>query len=412
VQEKRFIISHSGKQHSYYVAKALLELGYLKTFYTSSYIANFALQNFIQRKEFSFLSRRFLQGLGGQHVKSAWRYEIKEQLFRKLKGNTQAVNELVFKRDISFDSDLAKKLPKLSFDAFWGFQGSCRKCLEVANNVGKPGICEMTIAHLPFAKRILDEEAALHPEWADSIDFASFPAYYEQRLIEEPLIADKVIAISSFLKHTLVQEGINAEKVTVIPLGFDAGLINFTEEKVSFTNRPLRLLYVGRITQRKGIKYLLEAIKQFNKTDVELHIIGNVYGSGKAFQAYKNHYNYTAGVSQHELFKLYSQYDALVFPSILEGFGLVTVEAMGAGLPVITTPHTNATEVIEDGKNGYLIPIRDIDAIAMAITNLRNMDDASFQKMRFNARQTALKYTWDAHREHVAKFITDLPSYK
>lgn len=408
MQEKRFIISHSGKQHSYYVAKALLELGYLKTFYTSSYIANFALQNFIQQKGLSFLSRRFLQGLGGQHVKSAWRYEFKEQMFRKLKGNTQEVNELVFKRDVSFDKDLAGKLSRLSYDVFWGFQGSSRKCLEVAGNMGKPGICEMTIAHLPFAKRILDEEAALHPEWADSIDFTSFPAYYEQRLIEEPLIASQVIAISSFLKETLVQEGVSADKVTVIPLGFDTGLIKFTEEKAPITNRPLRLLYVGRITQRKGIKYLLEAIKKFNKKDVELHIIGNVYGSGKAFQTYKSQYQYTPGVSQSELFHLYGQYDALVFPSILEGFGLVTVEAMGAGLPVITTPHTNATEVIEDSKNGYLIPIRSVDAIAKAISDLRSMDDSSFQEMRFNARQTALKYTWDAHRENVAKFIANL----
>lgn len=407
MQDKRFIISHSGKQHSYHVAKALHELGYLKAFYTSSYIANFSLQNFIQKKGWSFLSRRFLQGLGGQYVKAAWRYEIKEQFFRKLKGNTQAVNELVYKRDISFDSNLARKLSKFSFDVFWGFQGSCRKSLEAASNIGKPGICEMTIAHLPFAKRVLDEEAALHPEWADSIDFTSFPAYYEQRLIEEPLIANKVIAISSFLKQTLVQEGVNAEKVTVIPLGFDTRLIKFTEQNASITNRPLRLLYVGRITQRKGIKYLLEAIKQFDKKDVELHIIGNVYGSGKAFQAYNDHYYYTPGVSQHELFNLYGNYDVLVFPSILEGFGLVTVEAMGAGLPVITTPHTNATEVIEDSKNGYVVPVRNIDSIVKAITTIRNMDDSCFQQMRLNARQTALKYTWDAHRQNVGMFIAD-----
>jgi alpha-maltose-1-phosphate synthase len=408
VKKSSIILSHSGKQHSYYVANALYELGYLKTFYTSSYIGNLALQNLILKKEWNFLSRRFLKGLGGQYVQSAWKYEVKEQLYRRLKGNTQAVNELVYMRDISFDNDLAKKLYNLPFDIYWGFQGSCHNCLETAAKTGKTGICEMTIAHLPFAKRILDEEAVLHPEWADSIDFTSFPASYEQRLVEEPLIASKVIAISDFLKKTLVQEGVSPEKITVIPLGFDASLIRFSEPKATFTNRPLRLLYAGRITQRKGLKYLLEAIKQFDKKDVELHIIGNVYGSGKAFQSFRDLYNYTPGISQHELFNIYSQYDALVFPSILEGFGLVTVEAMGAGLPVITTPHTNATEVIEDGKNGFLVPIRDSNAIVKAITSLRNMDDASFQQMRLSARQTALKYAWDAHKESVAKFINNI----
>jgi glycosyltransferase involved in cell wall biosynthesis len=407
IQKKRIILSHSGKQHAYHVAKALYDLDCLETFYTSSYISNIGLQRLIQTLNLSFLSRRFLNGLGGKQVHASWRYEIKELIYRKLKGNTQEVNDLVFERDIKFDKDLSKKLAGLSNDTFWGFQGSCHACLQASNNLGLETICEMTIAHLPYAKRILQEEAKLQPDWADSIDFMTFPGNYEKRLIEEPLMAKKVIAISSFLKETLVQEGVKAEKITVIPLGFDADAISYSEKKESITNRPLRLLYAGKITQRKGIKYLLDAINQFDKRDVELHVIGNVYGSGKAFQSYKSSYNYKSGITQQELFRLYGQYDALVFPSILEGFGLVTVEAMGAGLPVITTPNTNATEVIKDNVNGYLVPIRSSEAIVQGITKLRNMDDATFQQMRWNARQTALQYTWAVHRGKVDQFIAD-----
>lgn len=406
--QKEVILSHSGKQHSYYVAKALLDLGYLKKFYTSSYITSPALQQLMNKMGWHFWTRRFLQGLGGRKVDASWQYELKELLYRKVIGNSNKINELVFDRDERFDKDLSKKLSSLNFDAFWGFQGSCRQSIETANNKGKMSICEMTIAHLPFARRLLQEEAALHPEWADSIDFMTFPARYEKRLIEEPLMAKKVIAISSFLKDTLVQDGVEAKKITVIPLGFDATSIHFSNESESIANRPLRLLYVGRITQRKGIKYLMEAMKQFNKKDVELHMIGNIHGSGKAFQSYKSYYNYKAGISQQELFKIYCQYDALVFPSVLEGFGLVTVEAMGAGLPVITTPNTNATEVIKDNSNGFLVPIRSSEAIVQAITKLRNMDDTSFQQMRLNARKTALQYTWDVHRKKLGHFITVL----
>jgi alpha-maltose-1-phosphate synthase len=405
--KKQIVLSHSGKQHAYYVAKALYDLGYLNTFYTSSYISNIGLQRLVQNLNLSFLSRRFLNGLGGKHVQANWRYEIKELIYRRVKGNTRLVNELVFERDINFDNDLSKKLPGLSYDTFWGFQGSCHDCLHVSNKLGLESICEMTIAHLPFAKRILQEESLLHPEWSDSIDFISFPAKYEKRLIEEPQIAKKVIAISSFLKETLVQEGVAASKVSVIPLGFDATSVTFKEETETIKNRPLRLLYVGRITQRKGIKYLLEAIRSFNKKDVELHIIGNIYGSGTAFKTYSNLYTYTKGISQQELFKVYKQYDALVFPSVLEGFGLVTVEAMGAGLPVITTPHTNATEVIKEGINGFVVPIRDTKAIINAIARLRNMDNASFQQMRHEARKTALQYTWDEHRNKLRHFVTN-----
>ena len=406
--EKEVILSHSGKQHSYYVAKALLDLGFLKTFYTSSYITSPGLQRLMNKMGWHFWTRRFLQGLGGRKVAANWKYELKELFYRKVIGNSNKINELVFDRDERFDKDLSKKLPSLNFDIFWGFQGSCRQSIEAANNKGKISVCEMTIAHLPFARRILQEEAGFYPEWADSIDFMSFPANYEKRLIEEPLMAQKVIAISSFLKETLVQDGVEAGKITVVPLGFDADSISFSEKSESIVNRPLRLLYAGKITQRKGIRYLLEAMSQFDKRDVELHVIGNIYGSGKAFQSYKSTCNYRSGISQQELFKLYGQYDALVFPSILEGFGLVTVEAMGAGLPVITTPNTNATEVIKNNSNGFLIPIRSSEAIVQAITKLRNMDDASFQQMRLNARQTALQYTWDVHRNKLKHFISGL----
>jgi starch synthase len=404
--KKRIVLSHSGKQHSYYVAKALQELGLLKTFYTSSYITNPALQALVEKLGLDFWSRRFIKGLGGKQVRSNWRYEIKELIWRRLKGNTREVNELVLQRDLNFDNHLSGKLPKIGYDIFWGFQGSCHRCLQVTNELGMQSVCEMTIAHLPFARRLLQEEASLHPEWADSIDFADFPAWYEKRLIEEPQVAKKVIAISSFLKHTLVSEGVQAEKITVIPLGFDAASVTYTEETSSIATRPLRLLYAGKITQRKGIKYLLEAIERFNKKDVELHIIGNMYGSGKAFENYQSLFTYGKGISQKELFKIYGQYDALVFPSVLEGFGLVTVEAMGAGLPVITTPNTNATEVIKDGVNGYLVPIRDSNAIATAIGKLRGLDNEAFQQMRRQARQTALQYTWDAHRSAVRQFIS------
>jgi len=405
LNKKSVILSHSGKQHSYHVADALNKLEFLEKFYTSSYITNLTVQQLVRSAGLTYLTRRFLPGLGSPHVQSNWKYELKEIIYRKLKGNSRKVNDLVFERDMNFDKSLAKKLDKLNYDIFWGFQGSCFESLKKANKMGKVSVCEMTIAHLPFTKKILDEEALFHPDWADSIDFTSFPSEYESRLINEPHIASKVIAISSFLKQTLVSDSIPEDKISVIPLGFDVHKIPYNEKVESLDNRPLRLLYAGRVTQRKGIKYLLDAMSAFKTSDVELHIIGNIHGSGNAFKKYTDSYTYSAGVSQNELFKMYGNYDALVFPSIVEGFGLVTIEAMGAGLPVITTPNTNAMELIRDGENGFLIPIRDVHAITEAITRLRNLNDPDFQKMRACARKTALLYTWQAHQQKISEFV-------
>lgn len=404
----QIILSHSGKQHSYHVANALMQSGVLKNFYTSSYIGSRTIQNWVLKNNFHFLSRRFQPGLYAPTVQSNWKYEVKEMTLRALRKKSTEVNNAIYERDVRFDRDLSRKLPRLTYDTFWGFQGSCLNCLQQSNKLGKQTVCEMTIAHLPFAKRLLEEEAKLVPEWAETIDFTNFPSQYEERLINEPLTATHVIAISSFLKKTLEKDGVQTEKIHVIPLGFDASEVTFQKETVSIANRPLKILYAGRITQRKGMSYLLEAIQSFNSKDVELHIIGNIHGDGTAFKKFSKYYTYQPGISQQELFKLYSQYDVLVFPSILEGFGLVTVEAMGAGLPVITTEHTNAAEVLKDGINGYLVPIRDSQAIKQAITRIRNMDNATFQEMRQAARETALQYTWEMYQHRVKQFLNYL----
>jgi glycosyltransferase involved in cell wall biosynthesis len=386
----------------------LLDLGYLKKFYTSSYITSPLLQRIIKQFNLAFWSRRFHDGLGGEYVSANWKYEIKEIVTRKIKGNTREVNDLVLKRDVSFDQYVSNTLKHTDFDCFWGFQGSCLESLKVANKRLAHTICEMTIAHIPYAQKLLAEEAALHPEWADSIDFSSFPASYEKRLVEEPYEAKSVIAISEFLRNTLIDGGVEPHKISVIPLGFDVSAIKYIPTTVSPRNRPLRLLYAGRITQRKGVKYMLEAIAQFHKNDVELYIIGNIYGSGDAFNKYRHLYNYRPGVSQATLFELYADYDALIFPSVLEGFGLVTIEAMGAGLPVITTPNTNATELIQNGINGFVVPIRDTEAIVQAITSMRNMSEEQFSAMRASARETALRYTWDVHRNSIEDLLSNI----
>ncbi|RZK46042.1 MAG: hypothetical protein EOO94_03435, partial [Pedobacter sp.] len=130
------IISHSGKQHSYQVAKTLFELGYLKRFYTSSYLSSIFLQDLSERFNINLLSRRYLKGLGGRHVDANWRYEVRELLMRKLKGNTKEVNDLVFRRDVRFDADIAQRLSRQQFDIYWGFQGSCFRSLQSAKTTG------------------------------------------------------------------------------------------------------------------------------------------------------------------------------------------------------------------------------------------------------------------------------------
>lgn len=404
--EPKFTVSHAGKQHSYHLAKALLDLGLLEGFYTSSYLTNQWLQEWVLRRQNDFLMRRFKAGLHAPFVHSHWSFELKEWLMRKVQGKSQAVQNQVYKRDTDFDTMMARKISNLDSSHFWGFQGSCRATLEAARTAGKTAICELATAHVVQAKKILTEEQHLHPEWADSIDNLYFPPVYEKRLEEEPFMADWVIAASRFTKWTLTETGIPESKIKLLPLGFELDKIPFQLKGEGFSNRPLRLLFAGTVTQRKGIAYLLEAMEKLHwPADIELHFVGGIQGNGKAFAARKGKSIHHPALGQYEMFQQYQNYDALVLPTVFEGFGLVIVEAMAAGLPVITTPHSMGPDVIVSGENGWLVPIRDTEALSQAIAQLRHQSDGSFTAMRHAARKAALNFTWQQYAINLAKVV-------
>jgi alpha-maltose-1-phosphate synthase len=383
---------------------ALKDLNCLERFFTSSYIVSKWLQEFLTKRGDTFWTRRFLIGLHDSDVESNWRFEFREMLFSKLYGHTEKTIRAVYDRDVNFDRYIAAKLPALRGEIFWGFQGSCFESLAAARRSSKIAVCELATAHAPAARRILGEEQQLHPEWADSIDNVSFPDDYYKRLCEEPHRADIVIGASEFTLQTLRDDNIDESKLRLLPLGFELAHIPYVEQNAP-RKGPLKLLYAGRITQRKGIKYLLEAMKQFGPEEVELHIIGFIHGSGEAFRRYDNFVHH-GPMQQYELFRKYQEFDAFVLPSVFEGFGLVVLEAMAAGLPVITTPNSIGPELITNDSEGYIVPIRNTEAIVRAIRQMVNNSPEQQMEMKKRARAKALQYSWNAYRTRLAGVIS------
>jgi alpha-maltose-1-phosphate synthase len=402
------LLSHAGKQHSYHVANALDQLGVLERFVTSGYVTSLKLQKYALRTQNAFWSRRFHPELPVGRVEANWRFEIKEQLLMRLSGAGAQVQNAVFARDEYFDSYLSHQLNKYNFSTFWGFQGSSLLSLKAAKTRGKTTVCELSTAHVTAAKSILLEEQRLHPAWADSIDNLAFPTAYESRLENEPHEADWVVSASSFTTQTLTEAGVASNKIIHLPLGFDAGAIPFEPSQiVPYKNRPLKLLFAGRITQRKGVAYLLDAIRSVNSKDIELDLVGHIHGEGRGLLPYKGHYSSKPAVSQSELFQLYRNYDALVLPSVFEGFGLVIVEAMAAGLPVITTPNSIGPDVVENERNGYLVPVRDSQALAKAILNLAGQSDLQMYEMKLAANKAAMNFTWEKYKNNLSMIINN-----
>jgi len=404
----KILLSHSGKQHSYHLAKALNDLGMLKAFYTSSYVKNKKLQAFFNNSDNKFFTKRFIDGLSGNTIHTNWSYEFKEFFIRKVLQNAEAARLAVCLRDEKFDNHISKIIGKTDADMFWGFQGSCHQCLKTANKKQLITVVELASVHIETIKKILTDEANLHPEWAESIDNIKLPLLYEQRLQEEPLIAQKVVVASVFSQNSLIDVGIEKSKVEVIQLGFDANLVKYNKNFQDVGSRKLKVLFVGRITQGKGIKYLLEAVSKLSENDFELHIIGTIQGSETALKQYKKYYTLHKPCTQKELYTKYSEFDVLVSPSLIEGFGFVILEALASGLPVIATTNSIAPEIIKNGINGYIVPIRNSAAIQIALEKIKSLNNHNFNEMRKTARESVQAFSWNSHKKRVNDFVNSL----
>ena len=93
--------------------------------------------------------------------------------------------------------------------------------------------------------------------------------------------------------------------------------------------------------------------------------------------------------------------DVLVLPSLGEGFGLVVTEALACGLPVIVTPNVGASDLVHDGQEGFVVPVRSADLIAERLQTLC-LDRKLLAAMSRHAQASAEKHSWESYRASFA----------
>ena len=146
----------------------------------------------------------------------------------------------------------------------------------------------------------------------------------------------------------------------MIPYGADAarfspGHRDEQETAADDAARGLHVLFVGQLSQRKGLSYLLRAYDAFRGPGTQLTLVGAYYGETGALAPYRDTFRHIPHLPQSDLAGLYRQADVFVFPTLIEGLGMVVLEAMATGLPVITTPNGPA-DVVRDGIDGFVVP--------------------------------------------------------
>jgi starch synthase len=402
----RVRLAHSGKQHAYRQALALELCGALDRFITSGY---YKPDQIPDRWASRFpradraLRRRMQDGLPPAKVSRRWRYELPELIARRTLGSGPVADRCVFRRDANFDRWVADRWAR-DCDAYWGFQGSCLESLRAARRRGITAIAEFATAHVSRAIELLSAEAERHPEWAATISNFAFPDWYRERLEREPHEADLCIAASQFTIDSLEQAGIDSRRIVLLPLGADLTEFRYAQRTRS---GPFRILFVGGVGQRKGVKYLLEAFDRIRGTGVELTLAGPLPADMRPLAPYQSTVRFTGRLDQAEIVREMHQAHVLVLPSVFEGFGLVIVEAMATGMPVIASTHSAGPDVIREGIDGFVLEPDNVDGLVDRLERLRVDRDRTVE-MGIAACDQAKNFSWQAHAERVKDILGQL----
>lgn len=216
---------------------------------------------------------------------------------------------------------------------------------------------------------------------------------------EEALLADLVLAASPYVRDGLVELGLDPARLAVVPYGLDSAF--FAEEPHP---QPGRVLYVGNIGYLKGVPYLAEAARQLKARGFTGQIRAVGPHDGRLIQRPEfAGPDYVGQVPRAEVKREFLSADVFVFPTLSDGFGIVLLEAMAAGLPVICTP--NCAGVVRDGEEGFVVPVRDAAALADRIQRLVN-DRELRQRMGAAARRAAARYGLEPYGAALSAALT------
>jgi glycosyltransferase involved in cell wall biosynthesis len=296
------------------------------------------------------------------------------------------------------DRLVAHALPALAgrIDLVHAWPLGARETLRSARRLGIPTVLERPNAHTRFAYEVVREECerlgvTLPPDHEHAYNEAIL-----RREEEEYALADWLLCPSEFVVQTFLDQGVPREKLVRHLYGYDDNLFQPPDPAPrTHDGRHLKVLFVGVCAVRKGLHFALEAWLNSPASETGSFLI-----AGEFLPAYEEKLaRMLAHPSVHPLGhrtdvpELMRSSDAVVLPSIEEGFGLVCVEALASGcIPLVSDA---CTETCVHGENALVHHVADVHALGGHFTALSS-DVNLFRRLRTGALRTAPAYTWTA----------------
>ena len=288
----------------------------------------------------------------------------------------------------------------------YGYDGKCKDIFLTAKEIGGIKlIYEAAFGSISYVNKILDHELETNPDWAHSTPKLSQRTIQKQTTELE--LSDQIIVASTFAKRTLIESSLIDKKIIVIPYGTHK--VNPKTSQVNTNKTCIKVMYVGALTQQKGISYLFEALNIASKTvEIDTTIIGDDYacGKNKTLNLELRKHTWLNTAPHDKVIAHLLESDILILPSLAEAFGLVVAEALSTGTVVIVSENCGAADLVKHDFNGYVVPIRSPEVIANILINLAN-DREKLYALKKNALSTSYENTWDTYAEGLINVIND-----
>ncbi|MCC5657836.1 glycosyltransferase family 4 protein [Nostoc sp. XA010] len=290
--------------------------------------------------------------------------------------------------------------------AVYAYEDGAATTFEAAKQQGILCLYDLPILFYRMAREIQQEEVERFPALSASLQAVREPDWKLRRKEQEVALADHIFVASSITQQSLLREGVSPDKITVIPYGAP---IDYFQPQPKL-DQTFRALFVGRVGARKGVHYLTKAWEELQLPQAELILVGVNEFPETWLSQLPHGVNYIPSVPHTTLNQYYSNANVFVFPSLVEGFGLVLLEAMACGIPVITTPHTAGPDILTDGVEGFIIPIRDVQALKEKLEWCYSHPQ-ELAEMGRAARRKAEQLNWGLYRQRLASRVQEIINY-
>lgn len=387
--ERCYCVLQAGARMHYAVPVLLARAGALAAFYTDLHSSHRPLQFLNALWPKSAQPKNLKRLLGRQLPADLQRRLVRDQPLASLSWARGPRREaLVLARACSEGFGGANAL-------YTNFINNDLDAVRQAKDLGLHVVHELIIG--ADVGRILLEERRSYP----GIEAEGEPETVVEAGIERDLqkwnISDQILVPSEYCRESSIALGCDPSKISLVPYGIPEHWFELVPDP-----EPGRILFVGQVGLRKGNHVLAEACRLLQRRGMalECRVAGplQVDVSHPLFAGP----TYLNQVPRSQIREEFRRADLFVLPTLADSFGLVHLEAMACGVPVITTP--NCGSVVRDGMDGFIVPIRDAVALADRLQQL--LDDRPLRQcLGINARARAREFTWARYSERLLSAI-------